>query len=110
MNDLDKWLADTAWDKVYWCDVEAKAKELKSDGCSGVPDFFFWTCKEHDCHYRLHTFLTGKKIDKQTADYILRVRIQQGSYFGAFSPMSWWRWLGVKCLPAAKRAWEAGGK
>ena len=106
---LDAWLEDTAWDKPYWIDVHKRALELNSDGCSGVPDWFVWTCHEHDVHYRQHRYLTGDEIDFNTANYILRVRIQQGSWFRQFSPVSWWRWLGVKYLPAAKRAWEKGG-
>ena len=107
MRDLDGWLKETAWHKPYWADIHAQAKKLGSDGCTGVPDWFLWSCLEHDVHYRLHKFLSGDDIDKRTADYVLRVRVQQGSYLGAFSPVSWIRWLGVTLLPAAKRAWRS---
>jgi hypothetical protein len=98
------WLDHTAWDKLYWSDVRERAIELESDGCTGVPQWLIWTCWEHDIHYRTHKMLDGTMIDKRTADYIFRVRIQQGSGFGVLSPVSWWRWIGVRML--AKRAWE----
>ena len=106
--DLDAWLKATAWDREYWSRVRDRALEINSDGCSGVPDWFVWTCYEHDVHYALHEMLSGLVIDFRTANYVLRVRIQQGSAFGRASPMSWWRWAGVKYLPAAKKAWETG--
>lgn len=104
--DLNAWLESTAWDKSYWSTVRAKATALKSDGCTGVADYLVWTCLEHDCHYRAHKMLDGTDIDKATADYIFRVRIQQGSPLGSLSPVSWIRWLGVSWLPAAQKAWN----
>jgi hypothetical protein len=101
---LDQWLEETAWDRIYWSDVRSRAQELKADGCSGVPDWMVWTCLEHDVHYRTHKTLNGTPITKTTSDYVFRVRIQQGSALGRFSPVSWWRWLGVKYL--GKKAWE----
>lgn len=103
-DDLVQFLEKTAWDKVYWSRIKEKADELGSDGCSGVPDFYRWTCWEHDIHYRTHAFLSGDTIDKATADYIFRVRIQQGSFWGKFSPMSWWRWIGVALF--GKSSWN----
>ena len=105
-NSLDRWLERTAYNKPYWGAVQDLAERLESDGCSGVPDWYAWACLEHDIHYRLHYFLTGSCITKKQADYILRVRIQQSSPFGALSPISWIRWLGVRLIPAAKRAWD----
>ena len=103
---LDEWLEETAWSKPYWRDIKARATELNSDGCSGVPDWFGWTCLEHDVHYGTHCFLDGRKIDKETADFILRVRVQQGSYLGLFSPVAWIRWFGVRWFPQAQTAWD----
>ena len=107
-NDLNSWLAATAWDKVYWSDVRARAKRLNSDGCTGVPDYLVWTCLEHDVHFRTHRFLTGEPIDFQSANYIFRARIQQGSPLGKFSPAAWWRWAAVAVFGAS--AWEDWGQ
>jgi hypothetical protein len=114
VKNLDAWLEQTAWDRVFWSNVKTKAAELKSDGCTGVTDWLVYTCEEHDNHYKLHVMLDGSTIDKATADYIFRVRIQQGSPLagmglGWLSPIAWIRWLGVRYLPAAQRAWDDGG-
>lgn len=104
---LDGWADRTAYDKLYWSGVKEKAEDLCSDGCSGVPDWMIWTCWEHDYHYRTHESVEGWPIKKCEADYIFRRRIQQSSGFGRFSPVSWWRWLGVRFL--ATKAWNQGG-
>lgn len=101
---LDEWLAETAWHRRYWVNVKEEAAILGADGCTGVPDWYGWTCLEHDIHYRTHQFTCGCPIDREQADYILRVRIQQASPLGKFSPVSWVRWLGVRLL--AQRAWD----
>lgn len=103
---LDQFLMETAWDRVYWSAVRERARELNADGCSGVPDWMVWTCYEHDVHYATHATLYGRALTRKQADYCFRVRIQQGSALGAFSPVAWWRWVGVRVFPAAKRAWE----
>lgn len=101
---LDTWLKETAYDKLYWAAIYAVAKANHYDGCTGVPDWLVWTCLEHDLHYATAKMLDGTPIDKATADYIFRVRIQQGSGFGVFSPASWWRWLGVRWF--GTKAWN----
>mgnify|MGYP003524634728 CR=1 FL=1 len=83
-------------DEEYWVRVQDRAIELKSDGCTGVPDFHLKCCLEHDAHYRLHCDMDGNPITKSEADKQFRLCIQQESKLGRFSPMSWWRWLGVK--------------
>lgn len=104
MKDLDMWLEETAYDKPYWSDVKIVADALMSDGCTGAPDWLKWTCWEHDALYRRHCMIHGGKIDRATADYIFRRRIQQGSGFGRLSPVSWWRWAGVRLL--GSKAWS----
>lgn len=103
MSEWDEWLANTAWDKHYWTMVAIRAAQLKSDGCTGVVDFYKWTCLEHDIHYRTHKTLFGTPISFETANYMFRVRIQQASKLGKLSPMSWIRWLGVTWF--GKQAW-----
>lgn len=101
---LDEWLDKTAWNKSYWGDVAIRSAFLRSDGCSGVPDFYRWSCMEHDIHYRTHKMLDGVELTKEIADYIFRRRIQQKSWFCKLSPMSWWRWLAVKHF--GQKAWD----
>ena len=100
---LNQWLTDTAWDRVYWSRVRDRAQELDADGCSGVPDWMVWTCYEHDVHYRTHATLEGRPLTRRQADWCFRVRIQQSSALGAFSPVSWWRWLGTRAF--GRKAW-----
>jgi hypothetical protein len=90
----------------YWDRVRAEATRLGSDGCSGVPDFFRDACLEHDIHYRTHRNLDGREITKREADRLFRQRMQDMSVFGAYSPMSWWRWLAVTL--AGGSSWRAG--
>lgn len=103
---LNAWLDETAWDKMYWSDVHLFANALGADGCTGVVDYLKWTCLEHDVHYRTHKMIGGEEIAKREADYIFRVRIQQGSGLGVCSPIAWIRWLGVKVF--GRGAWQHG--
>ena len=112
MDNLDKWLRDTAWDREYWSGVHTLASTLKSDGCTGVPDWFKWTCLEHDCHYRTHQSLSGSPLSKEDADYILRVRIQQCDMSILKWPISWIRWFGVAVVfkKISQNAWRGAPK
>lgn len=96
----------------YWILVKQKARELKSDGCSGVADFYIDACYEHDIHYRTWKTVLGQDITKAQADWLLGVRIRQmatknldwnprtwGNLLGY--PMSIWRWLGVSVFGGA---------
>lgn len=91
-------------DKHYWKRVKQRAKELGADGCSGVPDFYLHACLEHDIHYRTHHTLDGVLLTRAEADAIFRKRIQQMSKLKRFSPMSYWRWVGVRIF--GRRAWN----
>ncbi len=88
----------------YWSRVRKKAAELQSDGCSGVLDVYLECCEEHDVHYRTHQTIDGKPITRAEADQQLRNCIQEKSRFGVFSPVSWWRWLGLRLVGGW--AWE----
>lgn len=88
----------------YWARVRQRAAELGSDGCSGVLDVYLDACLEHDIHYRTHRRLDGSPITRKEADALFRQRMQERSLFGAFSPMAWWRWLGVRAFGAS--AWS----
>lgn len=105
---LKQWLSETRSHPVYWARVRTQALELGANGCSGVPEFYAEACLEHDIHYR-----TGKLVDggylllRAEADWIFRCRIQQRSWFCLFSPMAWWRWLGVRWFGGA--SWKGVG-
>ena len=89
---------------TYWLQIRVRASKLKSDGCSGVPDFYLDGCLEHDIHYRTHKWLDDEPIFKSEADERFRRVIQARSPFGRISPMSWWRWFAVKTF--GRKAWE----
>ena len=88
----------------YWLHIRVRAKKLNADGCSGVPDFYLDACLEHDTHYRTHQWLDTEPIFKSEADARFRQVIQSRSIFGVMSPMSWWRWVGVKAF--GQKAWN----
>lgn len=92
----------------FWKQITDKATELKSDGCTGVADFYKECCYLHDIYYRTHLDLNGDPITKAEADKALRDCIRCKSRFGFWNPMAIWRWIGVKMF--AQRAWDKGGK
>jgi len=102
------WVERTGNNAWYWRTVAHIAKAIKSDGCTGVPDFYARACLEHDVHYRCHTTIWGTPITKAEADWILHRRIQQWSALGWFSPMSWWRWWVLRGF--VHQPWDKGGK
>lgn len=79
----------------YWTIVRKVAGILKSDGCTGVKDYFLDACLEHDIHWRTGRTVFGVSITTGQANRRFRKVIQSRSRFGRFSPMSWWRWAGV---------------
>jgi hypothetical protein len=83
-------------DEKYWELVRAKAKELKSDGCTSVADFRIDCCYEHDIPYATGLDVFGKPQGKAQTDKEFRQCIQERSPLGRLSPMSWIRWAGVR--------------
>lgn len=92
------------WRKLKQSDFDKIRDFTKSDGCTGVIDFYLNGCTLHDFFYRTHKNLYGNEMTKAEADLILKKYIQSKSLFGRFSPMAWWRWEGVKHL--ADKAWH----
>jgi len=103
-----EWVEATANNPWYWRTVKHVAKALKSDGCTGVPDFYVDACLEHDCFYRTHQTIFGAPITKDEADWILKRRIQQWSWLGWLSPMAQWRYWFLRRF--VRKPWERGGK
>jgi hypothetical protein len=97
----------------YWKAVRKRAKELKSDGCSGPAlEVYQDCCFEHDVHYRDHAALgliydewhpLIHSITRKWADKRFRQCMQSRSKLGRFSPMAWWRWTILR--PLGERAW-----
>lgn len=79
----------------YWVIVRKAAAALKSDGCTGVKDFYKDSCLEHDIHWRTGRTVFGVPITTAQANTRFRKVIQSRSRAGRFSPLSWIRWAGV---------------
>ncbi len=90
--------------KVYWDLVRWWATTYKSDGCSGVPDFYLEACQEHDLHYRYAQTLYGEPLTFEDANARFRKVIQMKSKLRWFSPLSWIRFAGVKFF--GKHIWD----
>ena len=91
----------------YWERVRARARQLHTDGCSGVPDFP-WAeiaCHEHDIHYRTHMTLWGDPITKRHADWRFARMIMRAAPLGVCSPTAWLYYLGVVLFGG--RAWNS---
>jgi len=77
--------------------VRIKALALKSDGCSGVPDFYLMSCWEHDIAYRTGIgYIDNQQISRKEADTRMKWHIQLCSKLGRFSPMSYWRYHWIR--------------
>ena len=86
--------------------VRAQAAALGADGCSGVPDFYLDCCLAHDIAYRTGRDFRGNVSTRAEADAGFRRCMQSQSPFGVFSPMAWWRWVGVRLFGG--RSWQGG--
>lgn len=102
-RDSSTWTPGPA-DQDFWGAVRAIAEQLGSDGCTGIPDFYVGPCFRHDIHYRTHADLAGRPLSRHDADRRFRLGIQAHSPFGVLSPMSYWRWAGVRLF--GRRAWN----
>ena len=100
---------------LYWDWIKAEALKVGSDGCSKVPDFYLGACRQHDLAYFYakdprsaythQSWALADHITKGGADIQFRQTIQKKSTFGVLSPMSWWRWLGLKLF--GSKAWNS---
>ena len=90
--------------RFYWAAVQAEASSLNADGCSHVTEAYRSCCLEHDIHYRTHKTIYGDDISRTEADARFRQCMQDRSRFGKSSPMSWWRWAGVRLF--GRKAWR----
>jgi hypothetical protein len=93
-------------DEKYWQEVERRAKELHTDGCSGLVQWYKKFCYEHDIHYRTHQMLDGTPIGKWMADAIFAWRQMNMSPTGAAVGVT--RWVGLTV--AGWFAWYKDGR
>ena len=107
-------LVDPEKDPLYRAWLERWAKEVKSDCCTGVPDFNRLCCLQHDYCYQTHTdpreAFKGKTVPmtRSQSDALFRQCNQEESFFKKLSPMALWRWAGVRI--GGRCAWNKGGK
>jgi hypothetical protein len=80
-------------DDQYWQAIERRAKELRTDGCSGLVQWYRKFCWEHDIHYRTHEMLDGTTIGKWMSDAIFVWRHVNMSPTAAGVGIA--RWIGL---------------
>ena len=78
--------------------VRAKAVEIQSDGCSRASELYQLGCYEHDVAYRTGHDVNGNTISRKEVDRRFRFFMRMRSPFKIVSPMSWWRWIAVRCF------------
>jgi hypothetical protein len=82
-------------DDIYWFQVRIIADMMRSDGCTGVAEFYRDSCLEHDIHWRTGRTIHGLPLTTAQSNTRFRLVIQSRSRLGRFSPLSWWRYVGV---------------
>lgn len=114
---LLEFLADLSTSNVEQftaADCKLVKNYIRSDGCTGVPDYFVTACREHDFYYRTHHAFCGRLINRAEADKRFRKRIMSlarqrgGLTYLAGIWISWWRWAGVRILGG--EAWNGHRK
>lgn len=110
----------TCWPLAYWDWIEEEAALINSDGCSKVTGAYRKHCLVHDLSYyyardprdayaRYKAGAAGywrraRIITKGDADAAFRRGMQSDSPAGFFSPLAFFRWLGVKL--GGRSAWN----
>jgi hypothetical protein len=80
----------------YHDELQALAESIGSDGCTHALEVDVDCCWEHDWAYVTGTTPRGVVVTKAEADQRFRDCAQRRSSFRYFSPLSWWRWAGVR--------------
>lgn len=78
------------------------AKEIKSDGCTGVLEIHHNCCVVHDLGYRKGVDVYGRPVTRREVDAEFRRCNQRNSPLGRFSPDAWIRWAGVRVFGIGK--------
>lgn len=106
---------------TYWNFIRSEATLIDTDGCSRVSGFQVDCCFEHDLGYyyaadprdayRLYRlgdhdyWQHASPITREDVDSRFRKCHQTRSKFGQWSPMAFWRWLGVRRFGQSR--WDA---
>ena len=101
--------------------IAEQAERIGSDGCSHATGAYRHCCLVHDLSYYfakdpvlaynnslrgiVNAWELASPITKSQADTTFRRCMQSWSTLGRWSPMSWWRFAGVKFLGG--KAWKA---
>lgn len=80
----------------YWDQVRRRARELKTDGCSGISQTFLAPCLEHDIHYRTRSTMNGDPISRRRADWLMLQATMSRSVVRCATPMGWMRYVGLR--------------
>ena len=84
--------------RITFAYIKALNQAIKSDGCTGVKDYYKDCCIIHDLGYRWHIDPWGRKVTRAQVDEAFRLCIQDRSKLGKFSPISWARWSAVRLV------------
>lgn len=76
--------------------IAALDTALKSDGCTGVKDIYRACCIVHDLGCEHHIDPWGNSITRRETDANFRRCMQSKSPLGKYSPVAFFRWLGVR--------------
>lgn len=80
-----------------WPRIRQIAADLQSDGCTVVSELYQDCCRLHDILYKTGIDPdTGLPVTRAHADRIFRQCMTDRSRLGAFNPIAWWRYLGVR--------------
>lgn len=107
----------------YWEWIRNEAAAMGTDGCSAVSGLHVECCLEHDVSYATakdprdayrksydpdvfpgQHWAAAKAIDREEADWRFQQCHRNRSRFGNYSPMAFWRWLGVRL--GGQAAWD----
>lgn len=83
------------WQQISVAYITALSAAIQSDGCTKVAEIHHCCCVLHDLYWRTGVDEYGDPITTREANARFRRCNQQHSLLGRFSPMAWWRWVGV---------------
>jgi hypothetical protein len=111
-------LADLLWNRVtYWNFIRSEAELRGSDGCSAVTGVhvehdagYYYGKDPRDAYFRfrggaLDPWEMARPITRAEVDKRFRQCLMNRSTLGRWSPMAYWRWLGVRVGGA--KAWDS---
>lgn len=97
-------MTSVAWAWIPAERLEALARDIGSNGCTGVLQLRQGCCIAHDWAYAYHRDpATGEPLTRSEADRRFRACLQTRSRLGIWSPLAFWRWAGVRMF--GSRSW-----